>query len=62
MEVTKNPMITLTKLQNSSAEMGELARRTTISEILQSLKGKVARQKPLLGKRHMKTGYCPLTS
>ena len=31
MEVTKNPMITLTELQSSLAEMGELARRTTIS-------------------------------
>lgn len=33
MEVTKNPMTTLTGLQNSSTEMEELARRTTILEI-----------------------------
>jgi hypothetical protein len=30
-EVTKNPMVTLTKLQSSSVEMAEPSRRTTIS-------------------------------
>jgi hypothetical protein len=33
-EVTKNPMVTLTKLQNSSVEMGEPFRKTTISAAL----------------------------
>jgi hypothetical protein len=33
-EVTKNPMVTLTKLQSSSVEMGEPFRRTTISAAL----------------------------
>ena len=33
-EVTKNPKFTLTELQSSSVEMGELSRRTTISAAL----------------------------
>ena len=54
-EVTKNPMITLTELQSSLAEMGEPAGRTTISAALHKsrLYGRVGRQKPLLRKRHM---------
>ena len=54
-EATKNPMVTLTKLQSSSLEMGETSRRTTISAALHQsgLYGRVARQKPLLSKRHM---------
>jgi hypothetical protein len=54
-EVTKNPMVTLTELQSSSVEMGETSRRTTISTALYQpgLYGRVARRKPLLGKRHM---------
>ena len=54
-EVTKNPMVTLTKLQSSSVAMGEPFRRTTISAALHqsSLYGRVARQKPLIIKRHM---------
>jgi hypothetical protein len=31
MEVTKNPMVTLTEFQSTSVEMGEPSRRTTIS-------------------------------
>ena len=54
-EVTKNPMVTLTELQSFSVEMGEPSRRTTLSEALHQsgLYGRVARQKPLLSKRHM---------
>ena len=54
-EVTKNPMVTLTELQSSSAEMGEPSRRTTISAALHQsgLYSTVAGQKPLLSKRHM---------
>jgi transposase len=54
-EVTKNLMVTLTELQCSSVEMGEPSRRTTISAALHQsgLYGRVARQKPLLSKRHM---------
>jgi hypothetical protein len=33
-EVTKNPMVSLTELQNSSVEMEEPSRRTTISTAL----------------------------
>ena len=49
-EVTKNPMVTLTELRSFSVE-----RRATISAALHrlGLYGRVARQKPLLGKRHM---------
>ena len=48
-------MVTLTELQKSSVEMGEPSRRTTISEALHQsgLYGGVARQKPLLSKRHI---------
>ena len=51
-EVTKNPMTTLTELQNSFAEMGEPARRTTVSAALHKsrLYGRVVRRKPLLRK------------
>ena len=54
-EVTKNPMVTLTEHLSSSVEMGEPTRRTTISAALHQsgLYGRVSRQKPLLGKRHM---------
>ena len=54
-EMTKNPMTTLTEQQSSSAEMGEPARRTTVStELHQSeFYGRVARRKPLLRKGHM---------
>jgi hypothetical protein len=54
-EVTKNPMVTLTELQSSSVEMGEPCRMATISAALHQsgLYGRVARQKPLLSKRHM---------
>ena len=53
-EVTKNPMVTLIELQSSS-EMGEPSRRTIISAALyqSGFFGRVARQKPLLTKRHM---------
>ena len=55
MEVTKNPMVTLTEIQRFSVERGEPSRRTTISAALHQsgLYGRVARQKPLLSKRHM---------
>ena len=45
----------LTELQSSLAEMGEPAGRTTISAALHKsrLYGRVAKQKPLLRKRHM---------
>ena len=54
-EVTKNPMVTLTEPQSSSVEIGEVYRRTTISATLHQsgLYGRVARQKPILSKRHM---------
>uniref|UniRef100_A0A8C4T8V8 Transposase n=1 Tax=Erpetoichthys calabaricus TaxID=27687 RepID=A0A8C4T8V8_ERPCA len=54
-EVTKNPMVTLSELQRSSVERGELSRRTTISAAIHQsgLYGRVARRKPLLSKRHM---------
>ncbi|KAK3508007.1 hypothetical protein QTP70_010146 [Hemibagrus guttatus] len=54
-EVTKNPIITLKELQSFSVERGEPSRRTTISAALHQsgLYGRVARQKPLLSKRHM---------
>ena len=44
-EVTKNPMVTLTELQNSSVNIGEPSRRTTISAALHKsgLYGRVAR-------------------
>uniref|UniRef100_A0AAZ3P0E6 Transposase Tc1-like domain-containing protein n=1 Tax=Oncorhynchus tshawytscha TaxID=74940 RepID=A0AAZ3P0E6_ONCTS len=48
-------MVTLTKFQSSSVEMGEPSGRTTISAALHQsgLYGRVARRKPLLSKRHM---------
>ena len=54
-EVTKNPMITLTELENSTVETGEPSRRTTISAAFHQsgLYGKVARRKLLLSKSHM---------
>ena len=54
-ELTKIPMVSLKELQCSSVEMGEHSRRTTISAALHQsgLYGRVARQKPLLSKRHM---------
>ncbi|KAG2465714.1 TCB2 transposase, partial [Polypterus senegalus] len=54
-EVTKNPMVTLSELPRSSVERGEPSRRTTISAAIHQsgLFGRVARQKPLLSKRHM---------
>jgi hypothetical protein len=54
-EVNKKPMVTLTELQCFSVEMGGPSRRTTISAALHQLGlyGRVARRKPLLGKRHM---------
>ena len=47
--------VTLTELQSSSVEMGELSRRTIISASLHQpvLYGRAARRKPLLSKRHM---------
>jgi transposase len=54
-KVTKNHLVTLTELQSSSVELGELSRRTTISAALHQsgLYGRVVRRKPLLSKRHM---------
>ncbi|KAG2460800.1 TCB1 transposase, partial [Polypterus senegalus] len=53
-EVTKNQMVTLSELQRSSVERGEPLRTTISAAIHQSgLYGRVARQKPLLSKRHM---------
>jgi hypothetical protein len=54
-EVTKNPMVTLTELLNSSVEMGEPSRLTTISAALHQsgLYGRVDRRKPLLSKMHV---------
>ncbi|KAG2466374.1 TC1A transposase, partial [Polypterus senegalus] len=54
-EVTKNPKVTLSKFQSFSVERGEPSRRTTISAAIQQsgLYGRVARQKPLLSKRHI---------
>ena len=48
-------MTTMTELQSSLAEMGEPARRTTISAALHKsrLYGRVARWEPLLRRRHM---------
>jgi hypothetical protein len=54
-EVTKNPMVTLTELQNSSVEMVVLLEGSPISAALHQsgLYGRVARRKPLLHKRFM---------
>ena len=48
-------MVTLTELQSPSVEMREPSRRITISAALHQsgIYGRVARQKPLLSKRHM---------
>ena len=53
--MTKNPRTTLTELQSSLVEMGEPARRPTVSAALHKSKlyGRVARQKPRLRIRHM---------
>jgi hypothetical protein len=51
-EVTKNPMVTLTELQSSSVEMGELSRYLEHST-KSGLYGRVAIWKPILSKRHM---------
>ena len=51
-EVNENPLVTLTELQNSSVEMGEPSRMTTISAALHQL-GLYGRDGPLLSKRHM---------
>jgi hypothetical protein len=54
-EVTKNSMTTLIELQSFLAEMGEPARRTTVSTALHQsgVYRRVARRKPLLRKRRM---------
>ena len=54
-EMAKNSIVTLTELQTSSVEIGEPSRRTTISAALHQsgLYGRVAKQLPLLSKRHM---------
>uniref|UniRef100_A0AAQ4QMX9 Transposase Tc1-like domain-containing protein n=1 Tax=Gasterosteus aculeatus aculeatus TaxID=481459 RepID=A0AAQ4QMX9_GASAC len=54
-EVTRNPMVTLTKLQRCFMKRGEPSRRTTISAALHKsgLFVRVARRKPLLSKKHM---------
>ena len=54
-EVTNNPMVTLTGFQGSSVERGEPSSRMTIAAALHQsgLYVRVARQKPLLSKRHM---------
>lgn len=56
-EVTKNPMVTLTELQETgSLEMGNSFRSTTITAILHQfgLYGRVATWKPHLSVKHMK--------
>ena len=61
-EVTKNPIVTLKEHQNSSVEMGEPSRSTTISAALHQsgLYGRVARRKQLLNEKHMtaRFGVC----
>jgi hypothetical protein len=53
--MAKNPIVTLTELQNSSVEMGEPSRRTTIAAALHQsgLYGRVASWKPCISKRNM---------
>ena len=48
-------MVTLTELQSSSVEMGEISRKTTICASLHQpgLFGRLVRRKTLLSKRHM---------
>lgn len=50
-QVPRNQMATLTELQTSSAEKGDPARWTTISEILQSGLCRVTGQNPLWNKK-----------
>uniref|UniRef100_A0AAY4D5G9 Transposase Tc1-like domain-containing protein n=1 Tax=Denticeps clupeoides TaxID=299321 RepID=A0AAY4D5G9_9TELE len=54
-EVTKNPMVTLSELQRSSADRGEPSSQTTISAAIHQsgLYGRVSRRKPLLSKTYM---------
>uniref|UniRef100_A0A8C8FN12 Ig-like domain-containing protein n=1 Tax=Oncorhynchus tshawytscha TaxID=74940 RepID=A0A8C8FN12_ONCTS len=54
-EVNKNVMVTLTELHNSSVQMKEPSRTTTISAALHQsgLYGRVCRWKPLFSTRHM---------
>ena len=54
-EVTKTPMVTLLELKSVFVEMGEPSRRTSVSAALPQTGhyGRVARRKPLLGKRHV---------
>ncbi len=56
-EVKKNPKITVAELQRCIREMGESCRKSTITAALHQsgLYGRVARRKPLLSARHMKT-------
>uniref|UniRef100_A0AAZ1XDH6 Transposase Tc1-like domain-containing protein n=1 Tax=Oreochromis aureus TaxID=47969 RepID=A0AAZ1XDH6_OREAU len=53
----KRPMVTLDKLQRSTAQVGESVHRTTISHALHKvgLYGRVARRKPLLTENHKKS-------
>jgi hypothetical protein len=58
-EVIKNPMVILTEIENSSLEMEERSRRTTISLHQSGIYSREARQKPLLSKRHVSLiGVC----
>ena len=56
-EVKKNPKITVAELQRCSREMGESCRKSTITAALHQsgLYGRVARRKPLLSARHMRS-------
>ena len=56
-EVKKNPKITVAELQRCSREMGESSTKSTITAALHQsgLYGRVARRKPLLSARHMKS-------
>ncbi len=56
-EVKKNPKITVAELQRCIREMGESCRKSTITAALHQsgLYGRVARRKPLLSARHMKS-------
>ena len=53
---TKNPMVTLAELQRSFVQIGETSRRSMITASFHQsgLYSRVARQKPLLSKKHMK--------
>jgi hypothetical protein len=63
-EVTKNLMVTLTEFQSSSVEMGEPARRTTISIALHQsgLYGRVARRKLFIKLHDSPLGVCQKAS